>query len=638
MSAQVEPYASLESEDRKPRRIVDHSGRWQALTPIADVNGTTQEALVRFCESRRISVASLTALGTRVVVRRGGRTELAFAGLNDAGHVVAIKYRPIGGSSHDSYAENPSTWLRPIVAGERDSLDWLVVEGETDAARIVGLIGDRVACMVLPAGARTFRRDWAAMIPRGARVALCHDADEDGDAGAEKAAKIIGGDTVRVRPPVEGGDWCDWDGGREEFLELVRLAAVTTLAAEVVPIADFAEREEDGAEAVLGSRTDILVPENGDVMFYGDGGAGKTTLSNDLSFHLAAGDDWLGIPIGRPVRVLLIENEGPRPLFRAKLQRKREAWSGSELGDRLHVWESPWGQFSFADPTARQQLAEKVRELEIDVVVCGPLTSAGMDEAGTLQEVRNFLRHVDDVRRQADRPLTVILIHHENKGGKVSGAWEGAGDTLFHVQAQGHGRVRLFIQKARWASTYHGTTLQLRWAEGGSFELEEEEEGRPERVWEAIAKYVLANGGTSWNHVERAVTGEGDYLRSRRDWMLSDGILVNVGKGQAYELWHRDDPARPPSFEEPRRDTDTVADTVVSTTRDGGLGGTVSPCRPLRDDTVPTTRSLDGFEADKEAQKLTCRRCGTSFRRGSGNEGDLCATCAQKDIRYEDGL
>ena len=35
-------------------------------------------------------------------------------------------------------------------------------------------------------------------------------------------------------------------------------------------------------------------------MFYGDGGAGKTTLAIDLAFHLAAGEDWLGIPVRGP--------------------------------------------------------------------------------------------------------------------------------------------------------------------------------------------------------------------------------------------------------------------------------------------------------------------------------------------------
>jgi len=73
---------------------------------------------------------------------------------------------------------------------------------------------------------------------------------------------------------------------------------------------------------------------------------------------------------------------------------------------------------------------------------------------------------VSDVRARSQRRLTVILIHHENKGGKVSGAWEGSGDTLLHVQAAGNGHTIVHVQKARWDSATHGTTLKLAWTAG----------------------------------------------------------------------------------------------------------------------------------------------------------------------------
>ena len=53
----------------------------------------------------------------------------------------------------------------------------------------------------------------------------------------------------------------------------------------VVSLADFAAIDEQGAEALLGDGTDTLIPANGDVMVYGDGGAGKTTLCIDLACH-----------------------------------------------------------------------------------------------------------------------------------------------------------------------------------------------------------------------------------------------------------------------------------------------------------------------------------------------------------------
>ena len=56
----------------------------------------------------------------------------------------------------------------------------------------------------------------------------------------------------------------------------------------VVSIEDFAAIEEAGAAGLVGDADEALIPEGGDVMFYGDGGAGKTTLSIDLACHLAA--------------------------------------------------------------------------------------------------------------------------------------------------------------------------------------------------------------------------------------------------------------------------------------------------------------------------------------------------------------
>jgi hypothetical protein len=170
--------------------------------------------------------------------------------------------------------------------------------------------------------------------------------------------------------------------------------------------------------------------------------------------------------------VLIIENEGPRPLLRKKLGRKLEGCKGSPLAGRVSVFEKPWGQFSFAPAEWRTKLAEIVRDREIDVVIVGPVTRVGMDTAGTLVETREFMSLVADTRAQCGRLLTTILVHHENKGGAVSGAWEGTSDTLFHVQSAGNGHTVVFVQKARWASDRHGTTLKLAWTDGEGFRLE----------------------------------------------------------------------------------------------------------------------------------------------------------------------
>jgi hypothetical protein len=306
---------------------------------------------------------------------------------------------------------------------------------------------------------------------------------------------------------------------------------------QAVTLEAFIAVDEPGAAPLVGDEDAILIPEDGDVMFYGDGGAGKTTLSIDLAYHLAAGEPWLGIPITRPVQVLIVENEGPRPLFRQKLRLKHEGWEGSSIAERIRVVEAPWADLTFADEMCRAALAALICGLELDVVIVGPVTRSGMNDAGTLQHVRDFMVLVNDARRRAGRHCTFILIHHENKGGQVSGAWEGAGDTLFHVQGQGHGRTRLYVQKARWSSSHHATTMNLLWADGAGFELDENPDLDDLALADLIVAAITQTPGTAWTQVERSIKGvRSGRLRGIRDGLFADKKIVNQTKRDGAEV------------------------------------------------------------------------------------------------------
>lgn len=315
-----------------------------------------------------------------------------------------------------------------------------------------------------------------------------------------------------------------------------------------VPLADFVAVDEPGADPLLGDPDDVLIPQGGDVMIFGDGGAGKTTLAVDLAFHLAAGVPWLGIPISAPVRVGVVENEGPRPLFRKKLRRKLDTWTGSHVDDRVHVHDHPWAELTFADEQQRAFLADAIAQLELDILFAGPLTRIGMNEAGTLQQTRDFAALLADVRSRAQRPVTFALVHHENKAGDVSGAWEGAGDTLLHVTGQGHGRTRLTIAKARWASSWHGKSLNLVWAAGDGFIVDDTERDDAS-IGDDLLAYVYEHGDSSWREVEKNVTGAAAVrLRRIRDELLTSGRLIDANAGKTSKgmsLWHADDPACP---------------------------------------------------------------------------------------------
>jgi hypothetical protein len=201
------------------------------------------------------------------------------------------------------------------------------------------------------------------------------------------------------------------------------------------------------------------------------------------------------------------------------------------------VLDKPWGKLSLADPEWRAALAATIATRKLDVVVIGPVTRAGMDEAGTIQEVRDFMALATEVRERSGCPVAFLIVHHQNPAGPVSGAREGAVDTLFHVTAQGHGKTRLHVQKARWSSTYHKKTLQLVWTDGEGFALEDKPELDDEALAEKIMAAVAGNPGTGWTKVEVAIKGVGnERIRAVRDGLLRAGRIVNVVKQDGVEV------------------------------------------------------------------------------------------------------
>jgi hypothetical protein len=368
----------------------------------------------------------------------------------------------------------------------------------------------------------------------------------------------------------------------------------------IVTLEEFAAVDEPGAEPLLGDAEGALIPEAGDVMVYGDGGAGKTTLLVDLACHLGAGKDWLGVPVAHAVRVLIIENEGPRPLLRQKLQRKLRGWQGPPLAGRISVLEHPWGAFTFATEAWRRQLAEVVRDHQIDVLIAGPLTRLGMDAAGTLQETAAFMQLIAAVRRQSGRRLTSILAHHENRAGTVSGAWEGVGDTLLHVQAAGNGHTVVFIQKARWSSAHHHRTLKLRWTDGDGFELEGDRDYLAEvrsilapGVW-MIAKEIAAPTdeggiGASEKTVRGVLDDHPDVFESR-----TGDAAKALGRSPRSTLWGQSSGLN---------SVDSVGGFQGGSK--GGSGSTELQSPPLKDsvtsdDSVPPPPHVPGTELDPE--------------------------------------
>lgn len=278
-------------------------------------------------------------------------------------------------------------------------------------------------------------------------------------------------------------------------------------ALRVVTLDTFVDTHEEYADPLIGHPDDTLLPADGTLLMYGDGGAGKTTLTIDALAHLASGTPWLGLTVPQPLRVLLIENEGPRGPFRTRLGAKRAGWEGPPFADNVNVLEEPWTRFTLNDHLCRHALAHEIDRTDADLLMVGPLASLGARGTGTPDDINEFDRLIRDLREQTERRFALWIVHHENKAGDVSGAWERYPDSLVHIQARGNGRTHIQWRKVRWSSTLHGTGMELLWREGHSFELEV----KPERDRRAELLEKMSDG--DW----RTATTLGIEIDTRRD-------------------------------------------------------------------------------------------------------------------------
>jgi hypothetical protein len=239
-----------------------------------------------------------------------------------------------------------------------------------------------------------------------------------------------------------------------EFGDAAESADVAPL--RFVSAAEFASISEPSADPLLGTSEATVLSVGGDLITYGAGGSGKTTLALDGVVHLAAGVEWIGLDVPRRITITVLENEGPRGKFRQKLKRKLEAWAEHDLA--IYVLDEPWAQFTFNDERHRSQLAEHLNATGSDLLVCGPISTLGMVGGGTPDEINAFVGLTSAMRQLVRGRLALWLIHHENRAGQVSGAWERVPDTLVHVTPHGNGHTRIYWQKVRWSSELHATT------------------------------------------------------------------------------------------------------------------------------------------------------------------------------------
>jgi AAA domain len=214
------------------------------------------------------------------------------------------------------------------------------------------------------------------------------------------------------------------------------------------------------ASAVAGSsivaEQGTILPAAGLAMIAATVGHGKTTWTVELVQHAAAGLDYLGLSFTRPLRVLVIENEGPHEAFREKIAARLTMW---EHGGEPRIWDVPteWGSVRIDEASTRVRLRAVIDAHAIDLVVSDSLTRFGVRGNGTPEETREFVEWLTELG--LGRDVAFLLLHHprtrsengESELERIAGAWPPHADLIMLLTKLAGDRARLSFPKTRWA-------------------------------------------------------------------------------------------------------------------------------------------------------------------------------------------
>lgn len=377
-------------------------------------------ALDAFLERKRLSVGALVRVGARLAEP----TVLAFGGPG------WLKFRDLVTDRRWSYAG--SDWSAMRIVPGADSERVVVVEGESDAARVSDAYDCDVAMM--PAGAGYFPDSYAEQLRGYKTVYVALDADRAGDDGAAKILAALNGSTVRHRPTEN--DWCAIDG------ELPPLPEPRAPMPLLVAAGDLLELPEP---EMISWFDHGLLPVGGQLILHGWAKSFKSFLALDLLAALAQGEPWCGFePTEEATKVAVMQYEITWPYYRQRIGFLAAGAKQRELFDRNFLSWTPMQRPRFTAGAKGDEdfLIDALTAAGVQVFLIDPIRrSVGTADLNSEKEVRPLLAFA---QRLQDAGITVVLTHHDNKtyaksgggdplGMTGAGAFAGDADTIVSV-------------------------------------------------------------------------------------------------------------------------------------------------------------------------------------------------------------
>ncbi len=293
------------------------------------------------------------------------------------------------------------------------------------------------------AGGRHYVSELAAKVPAAGNAR--HYAEIVQGHAIDRAKREVGLELQNGLPPAEA-------------IERLSVLATPTVSEDsghpfALSIEEFIAAKGDAPTPLIGTEDDTLMPAFGLGLLIAKGGKGKTTLISNTILHLASGESWLGFEVPRPLRILFIENEGPREPFRRKLERHRSHWPHPLKGE-IFIYDENWGAARLDEMGFVERLNRFADAHEVDLIVGDPLDSLAINGVGSPEDTRDM---VDRFKAAGLFSRTAWLLPHHPRKEKVedavdeaSGAWGGRPDLMLGLEKLPGERARLSFPKIRW--------------------------------------------------------------------------------------------------------------------------------------------------------------------------------------------
>lgn len=335
------------------------------------------------------------------------------------GRCVGIRYRDEGGNKGGERDCHFTLWGIDLIQDEHETI--VIMEGESDVLAAYEALGDNYLVVGTPTA--NFRREWKRELSAARTKILIPQADEASVKMIKSAREAI--DDIHIlelpwRRRQVGNDFCDWlrYHTADDFKALLEKIA-GRVQKRVMSGFEFTEAASQPRQWLINN----LLSRRQVAIIGGPPKSKKTWCVLNLVRSLLTMEPFLGIdqftPViqSQPLRFLIWEEEGAVEELYERVQ--------MVLGDTDWEGATFWGHhlgLRLDSDGWLEKLHNEIEEKAIDILILDPFSRTYAVDEDSASEMGQVWSRVQSLLTDFEH-LTIIILHHFNKGGQISGRW-----------------------------------------------------------------------------------------------------------------------------------------------------------------------------------------------------------------------